>query len=231
MARELSRPWFGKVFSRIASFELPEGAKLILYAKNPSAAGTSFPERKYTIKNMNLGGLFMEEGSLTLSGLDPAGKVYAKAELFSPYATLAGFDIYGLNLEITDFSGLSDTSSVSDLRVTGAGAVRIVSARTTNCSLERYLSGIYAGFEKLEVKLDGTARIRGERKGGEVTCELSLRPRPPQLELRLDDFAYGAYGMPGFMRGLFRFKYDLSDLPFEVRFDNIRLKGQMLEVS
>jgi len=230
LTREISRPWFGKVFSRTTSFYLPDGAKLVLYAKNPSA-GASFPERKYKIKNMDLGGLFMEEGSLTLSGFDPAGKVYAKAELFSPYATLAGFDIYGLNLEITDFSGLSDTGSVSDLKITGAGAVRVVSARTTNFSLERYLSGLYAGFEKLGVKLDGTARIRGVRKGREVRCELSLDARPPELALRLDDLTCGIYGLPGVMSGLFRFKYDLSALPFDVRFNRIKLKDQMLEVS
>ena len=230
LVREISRPWFSKVFSRAAEFNLPDTSRLILYAKK-TAAFPPFPKGKYLVRRMNLGGIFMEEGSLELSGFDPARGVYARATLSSPYATLENFDIYGLTVKITGFSGLSNTGSVSDLRITGAGTVRIVSAKITSYAFERYLAGRYGGLEKIEVKLDNTAQVRGERKGTEVYGELSVSVRPPELDFRLEDFTYGGYRVPHLLLDLFKFKYDLSGLPCDIRFNNVRLKNQMLEIS
>lgn len=230
LAREISRPWFAKVFSRAASFDLPDTSRLVLYARNP-AAGSPFPEGKYPVKKMNFGGVFMADGSVELSGFDPSRGVYAKAVFYSPYALLEGFDIYGLIIEITDFSGLSETGDISDLRVTGAGTVRIVSAKITNYAFERYLAGKYGGLEKIEVKLDKTIQVWGEHKGREVHWELSLSGRPQEPKLRLENFSYGGYKVPAFLLEVFDFKYDLSGLPYDIRFNRVKLKDQMLEIS
>ena len=231
LSLEISRPWFAKVFTRAAGFNLPDTSQLVLYAKNP-VPGPPFPEGKYTVKQMNFGGLFMEDGSITLSGFDPARGVYDKAVFFSPYATLEGFDIYGLTVEITDFLGLSDTGAISDIRVTGAGAVRIISARISNYAFERYLAGKY-GLEQIEVKLDKTAQIRGEREGKKISCELSLSVRPQELDFRLVDFSYGGWKLPAFLLNMdiFKFKHSLAGPPYDILFNRIKLEDQMLEVS
>ena len=228
LTREISRPWFAKVFSRAAEFNLADTSRLVVYAKHP-VPDPPFREGRYSVKKMNLGGIFMEEGSLKLSGFDPARGVYGKAEFFSPYATLEGLDIYGLTIEITGFSGLSDTGAISDIRATGAGVVRIVSAKITDYSIERYLSGKYGGLEKFEVKLDKTVQIRSERKGVGAYWQLSLAARPPELELQLEDFTCGGYTVPQFLLG--KFKYDLSGLPYEIQFNRVEFKDQMLEIS
>ena len=230
LAREISRPWFAQAFSRAAELDLPDTSRLLLYAKNP-VSGPPFAEGKYRLKKMDLGGIFMEEGSVELSGFDPARGVYSKAEFFSPYATTGGFDIYGLDIEITDLSGLSDTGSVSDLRVTGAGQVRIVSARISSYAFERYLAGKYGGLKNIEVKLDKTARVWGDRKGKQVYWELGLSARPPEVVLRLEDFSYDTYKIPDSLLDMFTFRYDLSVLPYDVRFNRVKLKDQMLEIS
>ena len=229
LAREIYRPWFAGAFSQAASFDLPDTSRLVIYERNPVSA-PPFRDGRHQFKKMNLGGFLMDEGSLTLSDFDPARGLYAKATLFSPYATFADFDIYGLNLEISDFSGISETGSISDIRLTRAGTVRILSAKVTNYAFERYLSARYAGLKAPEVRLDGTARIYGTNNGKQVYGELFLSVRPPILDLNLIDFAYGHYRLPGFMRTVFNFKYDLSGLPCEILFNRIKFENQMLEI-
>ncbi len=230
LAREISLPWFTAAFSQAAAFDLPDTSRLVLYAKKP-VSGPPFRDGKRRFKKMNLGGILMDEGDITLSGFDPARGVYAKAALFSPYATIGGFDIYGLNLEISDFSGSSDTGSISDIRLTKAGTVRIVSARLTNYAFERYLAGRYGALKSPEVRLDETVQIDGLHDGKQVHGELFLLARPPALDFILIDFTYDGYRIPGFMRALFKFKYDMSGLPCEIRFNRIKIENQMLEIS
>ncbi|MFA6433351.1 MAG: hypothetical protein WCW52_01515 [Elusimicrobiales bacterium] len=230
LAREISRPWFSKVFFSTAAFNLSDLSQLVIYAKRP-VSGPPIPPGKYPVHKLDLGGIFMEDGSLELSGFDPARGVYARAEFFSPYAMLGDFDIYGLDIEITGFSCFSEAGGVAGIRVTGADTVRIVSARITNYAIERYLTGKYGGLKKIEVKLDKTITISGERKGTPVYWELALSAKPPELELRLKDFAYGDYDMPGFLLEMLRFRYDLSGLPYRLRFSRISMNNQMLEIS
>jgi hypothetical protein len=230
LAREISRPWFTAVFSQAAAFDLPDASRLVLYAKKP-VSDPPFRDGKHRFKKMDLGGILMDEGDITLSGFDPARGVYAKAALFSPYATFEGFDIYGLNLEISDFSGSSDTGAISDIRLTKAGTIRIVSVRLTSYAFERYLAGRYAGLKSPEVKLDGIVQIDGLHDGNQVHAELFLSARPPALDLSLINFTYDGYQIPGFMRAFFKFKYDMSGLPCEIRFNRIKLENQMLAIS
>jgi hypothetical protein len=228
LEREISMPWFALAFSRADSFNLRDEAQFILYAKNP-VSGPPFPEGKYTVKKMNIGGVYIEKGTLKLSGFDQVRGVYAKAALFSPYATLKGFDIYGFTIEMKDFSGVSATGAISDIMVTRAGTIRIVSAKITNYAFERYLSGKYGGLEKIEVSLDTTAQVFARRKGAAVSWEVSILWAPTELFLRLEDFTYRGYKAPEFLLDVF--KYDLAGLPYDIRFDRIKLKNQMLEIS
>lgn len=230
LPREISRPWFGKVFSRAAEFDLQETSRLVLYAKNPVTA-PPLPEGKYRLAKTNLGGIFMEDGSIELSGFDPARGVYSEARVYSPYATLDGFDIYGLALEITGFSCYSAGGSVTDLRMTGAEAVKIVSAKISNYAFERYLAGKYPGLENIEVSFNRTAKIWCERGGKRIYMEFSLSAQPPELALRLEDLNYAGHRAPDFLTRMFEFKYNLSALPAEVRFNRIKLARQMLEIS
>lgn len=230
LAREISRPWFAAVFSQAASFDLPDTSRLVLYEKRP-VSDPPFREGKHQFAKMDLGGILMDEGYVTLSGFDPARGAYARAALFSPYATFEGFDIYGLNLEISDFSGVSETGSISDIRLTKAGTVRIISARFTSYALERYVSGRYAGLKKTEVTLDETVQIDAVHDGKPVHAALCLSARPPTLDFSLINFTYDGYQVPGFIRSLFKFKYDMSGLPCEIRFNRVKLDAQMLEIS
>jgi len=129
------------------------------------------------------------------------------------------------------FSGLSDTGAISDIRLTKAGTVRIVSARLTSYAFERYLTGRYAGLKSPEVRLNETVQIDGFHDEKRVHAELFLSARPPALDFILVDFIYDGYQIPGFMRDFFKFKYDMSGLPCEVRFNRIKLENQMLEIS
>jgi len=173
----------------------------------------------------------METGSLALYGFDPARGVYAKAKLFSPFSVIDGFEIYGLNLEITDFSAFAKIGRPSEIRITGAGSVRIVSARISSYSFERCLGARYPALENPEVRVDRTIRFFGARGGREVYGELSLVTRPPVLNFSLDNFSYGGYTLPRFMLGVFRFNYTFSGLPCDILFNRIQLSNQMLEIS
>jgi len=230
LAAEISRPWFARAFSRAASFNLSDTSQLVLYAKNP-VSRPAFPEGKYSFKEVNLGGILMEEGTIRLSGFNPARGVYDKAALFSPYATLDGLDIYGLTIEVTDFSCRSHTGAVSDIQVTGTGVVRIVSAKISNYSLQQYLAGKYPGLQNMEVKLDKTVQISGERNGKEVYWELSLSALLPEVYLHLENLAYAGYNVPDFLLDMLNIKYDLSGLPYDIRFNRIKVAGEMLEIS
>ena len=230
LAAEISRPWFAKAFSRAASFNLADTSQLVLYAKNP-VSGPAFPDGKYPFKKVNLGGILMDEGTLRLSGFNAAGGVYDTAVLFSPYATLDGLDIYGLNIEISGFSCISHTGAVSDIQATGTGIVRIISAKISNYSLQQYLAGKYPGLQNMEVKLDNTVQISGERNGEKVYGELSLSARLPEVYLHLQNLTYAGYNVPDFLLDMFKIKYDLSGLPYDIRFNRIKVAGEMLEIS
>ena len=229
-AKEISSAWFASAYSSGASYDLPDASQLVLYSKNKPAS-PPFPEGKLALKNADLGGLLIDEGSLVLSGFDPARGVYSKAVLFAPYATFAGFDVYGLSLDISDFAGLSGGGSGPDIRLTGAGTVRIVSARLTSYAFERYLADTYAGLKKPEVKLNGTVQVYAIHKDKQVYGELAVSAKQAELELSLVNFIYGSYQVPDLMLDVLKFKYDLSALPCELRFNRIKLKDQMLEIS
>ncbi len=230
LALELSRPWFAETFSQAAYYDLPDTSRLLIYEKKKPAASALRPG-KNLLKRIEAGGLNASDSVLTLSDFDPARGVYARARLFAPYAEMGGFDVYGLNLEISDFSAVLDTGSVSGLKVTGAGSVRIISARTTGYAFERYLSGRYPEVESLEVRLNETMRVSGTSSGKDLYAEISFAARPPILRFRLDDLAYSGRSLPGFMLGAFTFEHILSGLPCEVLFNQVKIERQMLVIS
>ncbi len=173
----------------------------------------------------------MSDSVLTLSDFNPVKGVYAKAKLFAPYAEMGGFDIYGLNLAITDFSAVPDTGSVSGIRITGAASIRIISARTTAYSFERYLVKTYPELVNPEVELNGTISVAGTRAGRRVYGEFSFAAKPPILRARLDNLAYAGYDLPGFMRGAYTFEHVLSGLPCRILFNQLKIENQMLVIS
>jgi hypothetical protein len=230
LAGELSRPWFAEAFSQAAFYELPDTSRLIIYEKKKPAAA-SLQAGKNLLKNIEAGGLHIADGVLTLSGFDPARGVYAGASLLAPYAELEGIDVYGLSLEITDFSAVPDTGSVSGIRITGAKSIRIISARTTGYSLGRYFSGRYPALENLEVRMNETIRFSGAHAGRDLYGEVSFAAKPPILRFRFDSFSYAGYDLPGFILGNFTLEHVLSGLPCEILFNKMKIERQMLVIS
>lgn len=257
LEKEMSEPWFGKAFTRLAEFELQDTSKLVVYEKNKPEK-KPFAEGVHKIKNCRIGGFTIEDGTLELFGFDPAKNVYALAAFSAPEAVFGdGLAVYSLELEIEDFLPFSDTDDLSRLRPLKMSKVRITRLKTNIRAFERYLSSWSPRLQGLKVAFDGDLELNGNYDGKGFSWLASLNEHPPVIPLRnvgvvpmhrwfnwnialaayppvIDlkgrGFINGLLGVPNFFLRFFNFSYDISQWPYYITFDRTKQKKQMLEI-
>lgn len=224
--RELS--WFQATFDKKAEFELADTSKAQLYARVPSTM-KFLEEGSHSVRNVRLGPLQIEEGTLALSGFDAATGAYAKAEFFAPAANLLGGDVYGLTL---DLENLSAAGPFLDPFVpAGIGSVKLRSAKITEYAVERFLAGRLPFIQDLEVGLEENLQISGLARGRKLSAALALSVKKGGvLEAKPVSFSLGPVTLPPYVLALFTFRLDFTDNPYGIKVNGLRVNRRMLEL-
>jgi len=223
-----AEPWFASVFSKKADLPLADTSRAEVYVKAPSAE-KFFKEGTYEVKNVALGPLVIEDGTLKLSGFDQATGVYANAELFAPAAQLLGGDIYGLTLDIKGLSAAG--ASLNPFVPAGVAGIKVTSAKISEYALERYLSDRYPFLTDVKVSLDDGLDVSALARGRSVRAVFDLSIKDGGvLEAKPQYFTFGRVTLTPLLLKLVTFRVDFSDNPYGVRIDGLRIDKNMLEL-
>ncbi len=219
--------WFPVLFSKRAELDLPDTSRAEIYVKVPDRA-RYLEEGRHEVRDLRLGPLKIDEATLTLGAFDPATGEYGKAELFAPYATALGGDIYGLT---ADISGLAAAGPGTDPFVpSGVSAVTVRSAKISAYAVERFLSERFPFLSDVQVSLDGTLGISATARGRKLEAEFAVSaPGGTAIEARPVGFALGPVDIPDYLLRLFTFRYDFSGNPYGIKVGQVKLAGQMME--
>jgi len=224
-----NKPWFPGLFEKKAELELADASRAEIYVK--LRGGMRFLEEgEHSVRNLVFGPLTIESATLTLKDFNPATGVYGSAQLFAPYASAQGGDIYGLEVDI---SGLSAAGPGLDPFVpAGVAGVKVRSAKISAYAVESFLAARFPFLTDVKVALDGTLDVTALARGRglEASFQLSLAG-DGALEARPVMFSLGRLSLPDYLLKLFTFRVDFSDNPYGLKLSRLRLKGQMMEIQ
>ena len=219
--------WFPVLFEKKAALDLPDSSRAEVYVRVPDHA-RYLDEGRHEVRDLRFGPLSVPEASLTLGAFDPATGVYGRAELFAPYASALGGDVYGLT---ADISGLAAAGPGTDPFVpAGVSGITVRSAKISAYSVERFLAERFPFLSEIQVSLDGTLLVSASARGRKLEAEFAVSaPGGTAIEARPVGFSLGPVDIPDYLLRLFTFRYDFSDNPYGIRVGQVKLAGQMME--
>lgn len=221
-------PWFPGLFEKRAELNFADASRAEVYVKLRGRV-KFLEEGPHRVRNMVLGPLRIEEATLTLKDFDPATGAYAEAELFAPYASALGGDIYGLT---ADISGLAAAGPGLDPFVpAGVAGVKVRSAKISAYAVENFLAGRFPFLSAVKVELDDTLDVSALARGRSLEASFALSlAGDGVLEARPVMFSLGPLSLPDYFLKLFTFRADFSGNPYGLKVSQLRLAGQMMEL-
>jgi len=219
--------WFSALYDRTAELELADLSRAEVYQKRPDTM-KFFEEGQLEVRSLVFGRLLIDDATLKLAGFDKDTGRYASAELFAPSAQFLGGDVYGLTLDIKGLSaaGPGRTPFVP----AGVDSVRITSGKISAYAVERYLADRFPFLEDLKVTLDGGLAVSATARGRALDAVFALAIKDNVLEVKPAAFSLGPVSLPDYFLGLFTFRLDFSDNPYNLRIDGLRVSRQMIEL-
>ncbi|MBI5743009.1 MAG: hypothetical protein HY952_00515, partial [Elusimicrobia bacterium] len=224
-----AEPWFPMLFEKKAELDMADSSRAEVYARLPDRM-RFFEDGPHKVRNLQLGPLKIDEGTLTLGKYDEKTGVYGSARLFAPYASVLGGDIYGLT---ADISGLSAAGpGLAPFVPGGVSAVQIRSAKISAYAVERFLADRFPFLAELEVKMDETLGVTALVRGRRLSADFEVRASGPSaIEARPAQVSIGPVMIPDYLLRLFTFRYDFSDSPYKITLSSLKLGGQMAEIN
>ncbi|PIU19829.1 MAG: hypothetical protein COT18_05460, partial [Elusimicrobia bacterium CG08_land_8_20_14_0_20_59_10] len=222
-----AQPWFAELFGKKTVIELGDGSKAEIYVKRPPRCKV-FEEGPHELRNLVLGPLSMENATLKTGGYDAASGLYARGELFSPTALLKGGDIYGFTVEL---EGLRLAGTPREPVLAGAKHMRVLSARISAYTVEKYLGEQLPLLTGLKVSIEDTLEVSAVVRGMALNAGFSLSMSSPGvIDVKPAVFSMGPVDVPGFLLQFFSFRMDFSDNPYNLKVSGLRVSRQMLEI-
>ena len=220
--------WFTALFEKRGELEARDTSKIEVFAKVRPAT-KYFNEGTVQIRGLVLGQLKIDEASLTLKKYNEASGVYEEAELFAPYASVLGGDVYGLKLDIRDLAAAGP--GTDPFVPAGVGSVNVRSAKISSYAVERYITDRYPFISGLRINIDDTLEMSGKARGRDFSAVFALAlAKDGVLEARPLAFTFASISLPDYFLELFSFRLTFADNPYGVRISGLRMKGQMLEL-
>lgn len=223
-----SAPWFGLVFERKAELALADTSRAEVYARRP-ATQKYLDEGNFSVTNLRLGPLSVEEAALTLKGYDAATGAFANAYVFAPAAQLLGGDVYGLTLDIKGL--VPGAPGLDPLVPAGVASIKVRSAKISEYAVERFIGDRLPFLEDLKVDLGENLSLGGVARGRKLTAEFALSVKDGGvLEARPLAFSLGPVTVTPYLLRLFTFRFDFTGNPYGIRVGGLRISRQMLEL-
>ena len=220
--------WFPGLFEKKAELDFADTSRAEVYVKLQGRL-KFLEDGPHRVRHLVYGPLKIDEATLTLKDFDPATGVYGSAELFAPYASALGGDIYGLT---ADISGLSAAGPGLDPFVpAGVTAVKVRSAKISSYAVENFLAARFPFLTELKVNLDETLDVSALARGRALEASFALAlAGDSALEARPVMFSLGGLSLPDYFLKLFTFRVDFSDNPYGLKISKLKIKGQMMEL-
>jgi hypothetical protein len=224
-----AEPWFPGLFEKKTELDFRDTSRAEIYVKLQGRM-RFLEEGPHTVRNLVLGPLRIDEATLTLKDFDPATGDYGTAELFAPYATALGGDIYGLTVDLYGLSAAGP--GLSPFVPAGLTGVRVRSAKISSYAVESLLAARFPFISDLKVTLDETLDLSGTARGRSVEASFALSiARDSVLVAKPVSFSLGRFSLPDYLLNLFTFRLDFSDNPYGLKISKLKIKGQMLELK